>query len=243
MLNQTFSLIDLPRLFTLTFLEGILSVDNALALALIVRYLPNHQLRKKALFLGLASAIFLRALGILSAAYLIQLFWIQLLGGMYLLYLSTSHLTKTRNLKNKLTKLKDFSFWKIVILVELTDFAFAIDSILAGLALIDIHFTPPALPTKIWIVYFGGLMGIILMRFAAKLFTKLVDCFPGLEIGAHLIVGWIGLKLLLEAIFKAIYPAYMKLPTWVGVIFWIGIIILFIFSFFFIKKASKNNKK
>jgi len=241
MLDQTFSLIDIPRLLTLTFLEGILSIDNALALALIVRHLPSHQ-KKKALFVGLVSAIILRALGILSAAYLIQLYWIQFLGGAYLIYLAVSHLVRSNQSKTKSKKSKRYAFWKVVVLVELTDFAFAIDSILAGIALIGVHFTPPQLPPKVWIVYFGGMMGIILMRFAAKLFTNLIDNFPGLEIGAHLIVGWIGIKLLLEATLKVSQTSYTGLPTWVEVTFWMGVIALFISSFFFNKKTSLKRR-
>lgn len=239
MLDQTFSLIDIPRLFTLTFLEGILSVDNALALALIVRHLPPME-RKKALFVGLVSAIILRALGVLSAAYLIQISWIQLAGGAYLIYLAATHLLASSKYKERKEKRKRPSFWKVVILVELTDFAFAVDSILAGLALIGVHFTPPHLPPKIWIVYFGGIMGIILMRFAARLFISLIERFPGLELGAHLIVGWIGLKLLLEASLKATYPHFTELPIWAGVIFWIGIVAFFISSFFMKKKSQQS---
>lgn len=80
MFDQTFSLVDIPRLFTLIFLEGVLSLDNALAIALIVRGLPQA-MRQKALFIGLVSAVVLRAFGVLSAAYLIQLLWVQIIGG------------------------------------------------------------------------------------------------------------------------------------------------------------------
>ena len=124
-------------------------------------------------------------------------------------------------------------------MVEVTDFIFAFDSILAGLALIGVHFTPPNLPPKIWIVYFGGIAGIILMRFTAKLFTGLINRFPGLETGAHFIVAWVGLKLLLEACIKAFSKtAYTGLPIWVSVIFWIGVVAFFILSFFFRKKET-----
>ncbi|MCB1115824.1 MAG: hypothetical protein KDK71_05070 [Chlamydiia bacterium] len=95
MFDQTFALADIPRLLTLIFLEGVLSVDNALAIALIVRGLPEA-LRQKALFIGLSSAVILRAFGVLSAAYLIQLYWVQILGGAYLLYLSLSHVLTRR---------------------------------------------------------------------------------------------------------------------------------------------------
>ena len=221
MLDQTFALVDIPRLITLIFLEGVLSLDNALAIALIVRGLPQEK-RQKALFIGVISSVILRALGVLSAAYLIQLFWVQLIGGLYLVYLALSHLYPRRT--GKMKKNKHRSFWTTVILIEFTDFMFAIDSILAGLALIGIAFHPPSLPPKLWIVYVGGISGLLLMRFAAKLFTDFIERFPRLEQGAHLIVGWIGLKLILEV-------AFQTLPVWGEWIFWIGIVAFFALGF------------
>lgn len=222
MFEQTFSLIDIPRLITLIFLEGVLSLDNALAIALIVRGLPNEK-RQKALFIGVVSSVLLRAIGVLSAAYLIQLFWVQLIGGLYLIYLSVSHLWPRRGSHMKAPKQR--SFWKTVVMIEFTDFIFAVDSILAGLAMIGVVFHPPNLPPKIWIVYVGGISGLILMRFAAKIFTDFIERFPRLEIGAHLIVGWIGLKLLIEVWLKGI-------PLWGEWVFWIGIIVFFALGFF-----------
>lgn len=220
MLDQTFSLIDIPRVITLIFLEGVLSVDNALAIALIVRGLPFH-LRQKALFVGLVSSIILRAFGVLSAAYLIQLHWVQILGGLYLLYLSLSHLIRRPGGSLKAPRVR--SFWGTVIRVELTDFIFAIDSILAGIAMIGVSFHHGQIPPKIWIVYVGGVAGLVLMRFAARLFTDLLDRYHRLEIGAHLIVGWIGLKLVLQASLKG-------LPNWTEPIFWAGIVAAFAFG-------------
>lgn len=222
MLEQTFSLVDIPRLMTLIFLEGVLSIDNALAIALIVRGLPQA-LRQKALFIGLVSAIALRALGVLSAAYLIQLYWVQIVGGAYLLYLSASHLITSRRLEVKTPRRR--SFWGTVFLVEITDFIFAIDSILAGLALVGVSFAHHTFPPKIWIVYVGGLTGLVMMRFAAKLFIDVLERYPRLETGAHLIVGWIGLKLILDVSLKG-------LPLWTEPIFWMGIILFFAFGFF-----------
>ena len=227
MFDQTFSLLDLPRLITLIFLEGILSLDNALAIALIVRGLPLH-LRQKALFIGLASSIALRAAGVLSAAYLIQIYWVQLLGGLYLLYLSLSHLIKKPS--SSLSKPRKRSFFITVLLVELTDFIFAIDSILAGLALIGISSSFEAIPPKLWIVYVGGVSGLVLMRFAALYFTQLIETYSRLEVGAHLMVGWIGLKLLLET-------TLTKLPSWASPLFWMGIALFMLYGFS--KKRAK----
>ncbi|MDN3509260.1 MAG: hypothetical protein P0S93_04520 [Candidatus Neptunochlamydia sp.] len=221
MFDQTFSLADIPRLITLIFLEGVLSLDNALAIALIVRGLPQA-MRQKALFIGLVSSVVLRAFGVLSATYLIQLFWVQIIGGVYLLYLSLSHLITKRRSEVRTPRRRNF--WAAVFLIEITDFIFAIDSILAGLTMIEVSFAHREFPPKIWIVYLGGLLGLIMMRFAAKFFTDIIDRFPHLEIGAHLIIGWIGLKVILDVSLKG-------LPTWTEPIFWMGIVLFFVFGF------------
>ena len=151
MLGQTVAPLDIFRLVILTFLEMVLSIDNGLALALIVRHLPIH-LKKKALFYGVSSAFILRAFGILLAAYLINFILIQILGSLYLLYFTISFFVWQRRQKER--SKKTISLWKAIVLVELTDCVFAIDSILAGLALIGVHFNPPLPPPKIWIIYF-----------------------------------------------------------------------------------------
>jgi YkoY family integral membrane protein len=92
-------------------------------------------------------------------------------------------------------------FWPTVAVIELTDIAFAIDSILAALA-----FIPPSIQTpnpKLWVVITGGMLGVILMRFAAVIFIKMLDRFPRFETAAYLLVTVIGLKLCLDWHFNA----------------------------------------
>ena len=231
MMDQTFSLIDIPSLLTLILIEGILSLDNAVVIAAIAYKLPLY-LRKKALFIGIASAFFLRALGILAAAYMIQLFWVQLLGGSYLMYLSVKNVCqRDKNHKSKPKHIKNF--WIAVFMIEITDFLFAIDSILAGLAITGTVFQPPKLPPKMWLIYLGGMIGLILMRFAANLLTKLIKKFSRLELSAHLIVGWVGLKLLLETVLKNyFYADFSSISLWLLPIFWIGTGIIALFGFY-----------
>ena len=90
-------------------------------------------------------------------------------------------------------------FWSTVAVIELTDIAFAIDSILAAMALVG---APPQSHVgphpKLWVVITGGMLGVILMRFAAVLFIKLLDRFPRFETSAYLLVTVIGLKLVAD---------------------------------------------
>ena len=94
---------------------------------------------------------------------------------------------------------KRASFWPTVAVIELTDIAFAIDSILAAIALVGAapvgHVGPHP---KLWVVVLGGLLGVILMRFAAVLFIRLLERFPRFEASAYLLVTVIGLKLVAD---------------------------------------------
>jgi len=172
----------------LIFLEGILSIDNALAIAVIARRLPKD-LQKKALTYGLAGAIIFRVLALLMAAYLMQWTWIKFVGGGYLIYIALHHWISKASEQKSQTKTTEFvNFWKVVAVIELTDIAFAVDSILAAVAV-----TP-----KYWVVITGGLIGLIMMRFAAHVFIVLLNKFPNLETTAYLLVFTIGAKLVID---------------------------------------------
>lgn len=92
-------------------------------------------------------------------------------------------------------------FWPTVAVIELTDVAFAVDSILAAIGVVG---SPPkghpedALHPKLWVVILGGLLGVVLMRFAAVIFIKLLERFPRFSTSAYLLVLVIGGKLLVD---------------------------------------------
>src|SRR5688572_29628105 len=83
---------DLITIVVLVLLEGLLSADNAMVLAVLVLGLPKHQ-QRKALRYGIAGAFIFRALATLLAVYLIALAWVKLIGAAYLLYLTFNHFT------------------------------------------------------------------------------------------------------------------------------------------------------
>ncbi|MUV38857.1 putative membrane protein YkoY [Lentibacillus sp. JNUCC-1] len=92
-------------------------------------------------------------------------------------------------------------FWPTVAKIGLTDLAFAIDSILAAVALAIVLPNSP-LPNfggmdgaQFAMVVLAGIAGLILIKFAATWFVSLLDKRPGLETTAYLIVAWVGVKL------------------------------------------------
>lgn len=93
------------------------------------------------------------------------------------------------------------NFWWTVFVIEMTDIAFAVDSILAAIGVVG---SPPpdtpegALHPKLWVIIVGGFLGVIVMRFAAALFIRLLEKFPRFEVAAYLLVLIIGFKLLAD---------------------------------------------
>jgi len=76
---------------TLVVLEGLLSADNALVLAVMVRHLPRHQ-QKRALRYGMLGAFGFRLIAVVFASTLLHYWILKVLGGLYLLYIAVSHL-------------------------------------------------------------------------------------------------------------------------------------------------------
>lgn len=224
--QQTFSWIDLPLIGILFFLELLLSSDNAVVLSVLVRDLPREK-RRKALFTGLFSGVFLRALGIIAASFLIRLFWVQWLGGIYLLYIAYRHI---RGLANPLkAPPQSRSFWWVVCKVEMVDLLFAIDSILAAFALAGFYYPFEIFPHKLWVIYVGGIIGVAFMRVWTTGFIKLMESRPGLERVVFLLIGWMGFKLIVEGFFYLFPNPFVD--HIVDFIFWFGALILFLIGF------------
>lgn len=179
---------------SLVVIEGLLSADNALVLAVLVKHLPEKQ-RKKALMYGMFGAYFFRFLFIGIGVYLIKFWFIKVLGALYLGWLVYSHFRKKGG--NEEEEAKEFkkdtlfvrlfgTFWATVISVELMDIAFSVDSILAAFAISD----------QVWVLLLGGMLGIIMMRTVAGVFLTLIEKVPELENTAFILIGIISLKML-----------------------------------------------
>src|SRR5262245_55031880 len=104
---------------TLVFLEGLLSADNALVLAVMVRHLPPEQ-RKKALKYGIFGAFFFRAIAVALSSVLLDYWIFKVIGGLYLLYLALSHFLSGGDDPHQPKSSRFGSgFWGTVVAVEL----------------------------------------------------------------------------------------------------------------------------
>ena len=188
-----FAWTDLFTILVLVVLEGLLSADNAIVLALMVLALPKER-QKKALNYGLIGAFAFRIAATLAAVYLIQLDIVKLVGAGYLLYLPYKHFSNPSEGGNRREPpeatpwLGMTAFWATVVKVELTNLVFSIDSILAAVAM----------SPKKWVVLTGGILGIVAMRMVVGQVMVLIERYPAVIDGAFVIIAWVGLKLLIE---------------------------------------------
>ncbi len=185
---------------TLIILEGLLSADNALVLAVMVKHLPPKK-RKKALFYGLIGAYTFRFIAIGIGVYLIDFWYIKALGAGYLAWLSIKYFIDKRkgdagddeeeaegiNQKGILIRLFG-TFWGTVAAVELMDVAFSVDSVLAAFGVSN----------QVWVLFVGGILGVLMMRGVAGVFLTLIDRVPELETTAYILILIIAVKMILS---------------------------------------------
>lgn len=206
-------------LLVLIGLEGILAADNALVIAIMVKHLDEKE-RKKALFYGLAGAFVFRFGSLFIISFLVDVWQVQAIGAAYLLFISANHLVKKFILrkghhKETGNEKQGSGLWLTVLKVELADLAFAVDAILAAVAF-AVSLPETNLPAiggldggQFAVILAGGIIGLVIMRFAASFFVGVLKRKPGLETAAFLIVGWVGVKL---TVYTLSHPELSYLP-------------------------------
>ncbi|GAB4129343.1 MAG: TerC family protein [Roseiflexaceae bacterium] len=218
----------------LIFLEGVLSIDNAAVLGAMVAHLPNNQpipwpswlqfmnrwshrfgvQREAALKVGLLGAYVGRGLMLVLAGLIIQIQWVRLVGAAYLFYLGIEHLAELYHGHHEAHADEESrfrnrgGFWSTVLSLELADLAFSVDNVIAAVALSN----------QLWVVLLGVSIGIVLMRFAASIFTSLINWEPALSTGAYLLLLAIGIELLLKEYLQLHIEEYAQFAISIGIL-------------------------
>ena len=220
---------DFFTIALLVLLEGLLSADNALVLAILVLGLPRQE-QRKALRYGIIGAFGFRILATLLAVQLIAFGWVKLVGAGYLLYLTFKHFfghggtEERRSIPQARPAFGLSAFWATVVKVELTDIVFAVDSILVAVAM----------SSKTWVIIAGGIFGIITMRLVIGQLLTIVRRYPALVDGAFVIIAWVGIKLLIEYLHLEGH-IHFQVNKWMS----FGLIVLiFLASYFYARRQG-----
>ncbi|WP_110486376.1 DUF475 domain-containing protein [Candidatus Karelsulcia muelleri] len=183
-------------LINIVLIEALLSIDNATILTTLVKNI-NKKDRKKALNYGIFGAYFFRIISLIFAAVIINMWWLKLIGGLYLIYLGINHFLKTQKEEKNFFKI-NFNFfskiWVTILYVELIDFIFSIDNILAGIS----YSNNPLL------IFLGVFISLFLLRISTVKLLKLTEKYSSLEDSAFFIIILLGLKLIIS-LYEKIY--------------------------------------
>jgi YkoY family integral membrane protein len=191
----------LGTVLTLVVLEEVLSADNAVALAGLVRDVQPEDVRQKVLNRGLLLAFLLRGLMLMLAGFVIQNNFVRLLAGAYLVWLAWRHFQE--QLQEHLEEaasapvLSGAQPWRMVAMLGFTDLAFSLDSVGAAVAVTD----------QFALVLIGGGLGVVLLRFLAGWVLAWMEQFVHLQNAAYITVLFVGLRLLMQVWTPALVPS------------------------------------
>ncbi len=194
-------------LLTLTFLEIVLGIDNIIFISLVAGKVPEEN-QKKARLGGLALALIMRILLLLSITWIIgltkpvltmagfELSWrdiILIAGGIFLLVKSTleiHHKVEGQEEENRTgEKAKpSMNFTSAIIQIVLLDLVFSFDSILTAVGLTD----------EIILMVIAVIISIIVMMIFAKPVGEFVNKHPTIQILALSFLILIGVMLIVE---------------------------------------------
>jgi len=162
-------------LFKIAVINVVLSGDNALVIALACRSLPARQ-QKQAFIVGTAGIVVLMTLLTSSAALLMTLPYIQIVGSLLLLWIGIKLLLPEDDEGN----VKESSyFWEAVRTIIIADIVMSLDNVL-GMA--------GAAKGHLGMLFVGLLITMQLILFGSAMLVKLMERFPQfVVIGAGLL--------------------------------------------------------
>jgi len=220
-----------PVIISLIIIEGLLSVDNMLAIASMASQLPEHQ-KKVALRLGLAGAYVFRGAALLFAGFIMENEWVKFLGAFYLIHLMTEHFSNyaAETDSDPETKARPpRTFWTTVIAILLMDLSLSVDNVI----------TAVAMSPKLWVVYLGVFLGLLTLWLFATVSLKLVERFPILQHTAFLLIGYVGMILLTEMTAEYYYHRHLHITPFQK---FIGIAIIMLLSIWYDRSAVMRKR-
>ena len=167
-------------LVKIIWINIILSGDNAVVIAMAARTLPPHQQRKAVVF-GSAAAVLLRVLLTVVAARLLAMPYLQIIGGVLLLWIGVQLLGDEDDGEDGGVK-HHGTLLSAVRIILVADLIMSLDNIIAVAA---------AAKGSMLLLILGLAISIPLVIFGSTLIIKLMERFPMIvTIGAALI-GWV----------------------------------------------------
>jgi YjbE family integral membrane protein len=188
----------LPGLAEIIWLNIILSGDNAVVIGLAAAGLPAHQ-RGKAVLFGVIAAAVLRIIFSIFATLLLSLWWIDIVGGLALLYIAWTFFRELRSgggheAGDSDATVPDKSLGQALWQIVVADVSMSLDNVLAVAGVARSNLTLLAIGLGISIVMMGLLGGLL---------AKLLERFKIIAYVGVALITYIGFQLLWEGLVMA----------------------------------------
>ena len=183
-------------LLKIIWINIILSGDNAVVIALAARSLPPEQQRKAILF-GSGAAVVLRILLTVVAAKLLELSYLQIVGGLLLLWVGTQLLHEDD--EGDEGGSEKAGLWVAIRTILIADLVMSLDNVIAVAA---------AAKGSMTLLIMGLAISIPLVIFGSQLMIKLMDRFPIIIWFGAGLIGWVaGETIVSDVALKSIVEA------------------------------------
>ena len=178
-------------LVKIIWINIILSGDNAVVIALAARSLPAHQQRKAVLF-GSGAAVVLRILLTIVAVQLLAMPYLQIVGGLLLLWIGVQLLGDEDEGEGE--SREHGSLMAAVRTILIADLVMSLDNVIAVAA---------AAKGSFLLLILGLAISIPLVIFGSTLMIKLMGRFPIIVVLGAALIGWVaGETIASDFIFK-----------------------------------------
>ncbi|HET7578342.1 MAG TPA: TerC family protein [Bacillales bacterium] len=165
-------------LFSIFIINIVLSGDNAVVIALASRRLPNEQ-QKKAIWWGTVGAIGLRVILTFIAAWLLQIPFLQFVGGLLLIWIAYKLLNDDHDEGDNVNAATTLG--KAIQTVIVADLVMSLDNVLAIAGIAGENF---------WLIVIGLAASVPLIIWGSTLLMKLMQKFPIIIWAGAGLLGW-----------------------------------------------------
>lgn len=187
-------------LLKIVWINIILSGDNAVVIALAARTLPEAQQRKAVLF-GSGAAVVLRIGLTVVAAKLLEMSYLQIIGGILLLWIGVQLLSEEDEEEGHDKKVG--SLMSAVRTILIADLVMSLDNVIAVAA---------AAKGSMFLLILGLAISIPLVIFGSTLMIRLMDRFPWIVLIGAGLIGWVGGETILG---DAALKEYIQADGWI----------------------------
>jgi YjbE family integral membrane protein len=186
-------------LVTIIWINIILSGDNAVVIALAARSLPPNQ-QRQAVMLGSGAAVVLRIALTVVAAKLLALPYLQIVGGLLLLWIGVQLLADEDEGDGHAKE--HGSMAAAVRTILIADLVMSLDNVIAVAA---------AAKGSMLLLVLGLAISIPLVIFGSTLMIKLMERFPVIVVLGAALIGWVGGETIVG---DAVLAAYVQANHW-----------------------------